>query len=282
MAKYYRKQTNYANNWNVESYQAIGSERVKTIYGYDEYPTAHVSGSYQPGNSTPNFDFREKRSDSLLRDDETVDKNVGIPEFRNSLSREMSDLYRYAINSQNILKQSRYGLETYGKSAFDRGYHRTHGIEYAKNIRALRQGTSELFTTEPDSLHVHSAFSHTSMRHAVPIMVSHLHQKRNAPIVADNSLSKHSSKMVKNAKEKGLPVVGHPLNPEAKATNDISFNDAEYTTPNPHPLAGYVQIPEHEIKAAKQHFRELRSIGRATPKPLSPQFDQPQLPGMEG
>lgn len=266
----------------MELYRAVGSDRVKTIYGYDEHPLAFVTASYQPGNVTPNFDFREQRSENRLRDDETIDKNVGVSQFRNSLSNEMNDIYRYAKNSQDILQRDRRSLENYGEGAFDKKYHRMHGIEYAKNIRALRQGTSELFTTGPNSLNVHSAFSHTSMRHTVPIMVSHLHQKYNAPIVADNSLSVHSSKMVRNAKEKGLPVVGHQLNRKAKATNDMSFNDAENTSPNPEwALTGYEQIPEHEIKSAKYHIRELRSVGRATPKPLSPQFDQPKLPGME-
>lgn len=281
MTSYYRRLGKHTNS-STERYRAVGSNRVKTIYGHDEYPFASVTASYQQGNTTPNFDFRERLSENRLRDDETIDKNVGVSQFRNSLSNGMNNIYRYAKNSQDVLQRDWKSLENYGEVAFDKKYHRMHGIEYAKNIRTLRQGTSELFTTEPSSLNVYSAFSHTSMRHTVPIMVSHLHQKYNAPIVADDNLSMHSSKMVRNAKEKGLPVVGHQLNRKANVTNDISFNDAENTSPDPEwSLTGYEQIPEHEIKAAKHHFRELRSVGRATPKPLSPQFDQPRLPGME-
>jgi hypothetical protein len=35
------------------------------------------------------------------------------------------------------------------------------------------------------------------------------------------------------------------------------------------------------MRSAKQHYKELRGIGKNTPKPLSNQFSQPQLPGME-
>jgi hypothetical protein len=169
-------------------------------------------------------------------------------------------------------------------SAIVRRGHTIPNFNFSNN-QSLPTGDSnsnELFTTEPDTLQVSSVFSHTKMRHTVPIMAAHLHQQFNLPITADDDLSKHSSSMVQHAQKIGLPVVGGSRNPKAVPTNDFTFSDYQFTAMHDEkPLPGFTRIPEQEIKSAKHHFRELRSIGRATPKPLSPQFDQPRLPGME-
>ena len=149
----------------------------------------------------------------------------------------------------------------------------------------LNNQVNELFVHTPAETTVSSAFAHSKLRTAIPIMAAYVHKRYGGEITASDDLSEHSSKMVKHAMGLGLPVSAGPRNPKAEQTNDYTFDDLKLGTYRPNKFVesyGYEEIPNSEIVAAKEHYRELRGYKRPQPKNhLSQQFTQPQLPGME-
>ena len=141
---------------------------------------------------------------------------------------------------------------------------------------------TQLFTHTPAETEVVSAFSHSKMRGTLPIMASYLH-KKYGDLTASSDLSEHSSRMVEHAQRLGLPVKTHEDNPHAEITNDFDFNDYDNLRHIPYTkVRGVTEIPEHEIKASKKHYKDIRGIIKKPKSHMGPQFTQPQLPGMEG
>lgn len=139
--------------------------------------------------------------------------------------------------------------------------------------------TSELFHNTPQKAEVYNAFTHSKMRHIIPIMGALAHQEHGM-LTAGGSLSPYSSEIVKNAQEKGLPVKSSVHNPTALATNDYTFNDKGFTSHSGQPdFATASQYTPQQIRSAKMHYKQLR--GHSSAKSTSPQFEQLQLPGME-
>lgn len=140
---------------------------------------------------------------------------------------------------------------------------------------------TELFSHTPARTEVISAFSHSRMRTTLPIMASYFHRKYG-DLTASSDLSEHSSRMVEHARDLGLPVKTHEDNPYAEVTNDYGFNDYENLAHLPFTgVRGVSEIPAHEIKASKQHYKDIRGITKKPKVHMGPQFVQPQLPGME-
>ena len=144
----------------------------------------------------------------------------------------------------------------------------------------------KLFEHKPSSMTIDSMFSDPSMRSSAMTLAALAKRRTGAQVVrASDDLSEFSSRLTKSAMERGLPVVTHPHNPDARITNMGDL--IEQSTPsefineeNYGPL-----VPVHEVEAAKRDLREMlrpqktvRNAQPVTSKGLSQQF----LPGMEG
>jgi hypothetical protein len=167
-----------------------------------------------------------------------------------------------------------------------------HHINAIKNHPDFEQTFKKppLFVETPETIHVTSMFAHPQTRAVVPSLMARMHlDYPNAKLVADASLSKHSSRLSRHGKALGLPVEGSSFNPSMEPSNEIDYpegdrlNEAPFVTSAKNVSRPNV-IPAHEMQEARnfvrQKLRDKREASR--PKPhLSPQFDQPRLPGME-
>lgn len=175
--------------------------------------------------------------------------------------------------------------------AFMQAYH-TPSIEkpnFDKKGNPVNENTTELFTHQPATTQVDLAFSDPSMRYTQPIMGAYFAKKYGA-LQIGGSLSAHSSKLARNALDRGLPVVPNVSNPNAEQNNTHTFTPMSKVIPRVEegPEKSAIQgqeitreIPQYEMTEAKNYLRE--SLGRK--KPLSQQFnahvEQPKLTGME-
>lgn len=258
---------------------AIGDKPVAGFVSSERYPHAYLGAVVTPGSTSPNFNLVDERKPTLDEHEEKVSKEIGIDNPRD-LSPTLQNTFWRTSNKAKQLKSSR---EYPGMGSF---YPRQLGIEYAKGISKLKKGTSELFTTTPETAYVSSAFSHSSMRQHIPILGAYLHQQ-HGNIDVSGDLSKHSSGLVEHLQEKGYPIKLES-GEKPRATNGISFNDNGHTLSRLQiedlEKAGQVISPG-EIASAKQHFRTIRKGQK-----LSQQFDalleqsqgeQLKFPGME-
>lgn len=278
MANYFHQRT----RWNTHYYYAIsdnGSEPDE--FGDRRYPYAQVEIHSRRPDATTNFNFssddtspRGQYHPDTEHGQDLVNKDLGMP-----------NAHKYL---RGDLKYNHYQASEYAQRAADRGlsprYRRQAGIDYAKSIQNLKNSMSEMFTTTPEKHTVNSAFSHSSMRHTVPIILAHAHQNLGS-LTASDDLSEHSSRMVKRAREKGFPVNLSEDNPDADVTNDYTFSDDSNVTSLNNP-ENYRKLSNAEVRSAKMHIRTMRGKGlsapnQSTPSHMSPQFEQLRLPGME-
>lgn len=146
-----------------------------------------------------------------------------------------------------------------------------------------------LFGYSPAKLHINEAFFHPSMRaHAIPLLSRiAADYPKFSTIEASDSLSQHSSKLVKGAQEAGFPVSANPHNPNAEVTNDLGFRTDSQMPFYQMEYARYgepaKEISSEDMRAAMQPVRnQLRAnrAARMSEQVNSNQF-QPHLPGME-
>ena len=142
--------------------------------------------------------------------------------------------------------------------------------------------------SKPAKTHIGVMFSDPSMTSSAMTLVGAAYRDHaNAPIEADDDLSKYSSKLVQNAVQRGLPVIPSPNNPTAGITNSLRFDSN--TMNYQHARRRYHNNPEvkemgpSEVTASRQTVRGMlrgrkSRDSRTVPKTnLSQQF----LPGME-
>jgi hypothetical protein len=147
-----------------------------------------------------------------------------------------------------------------------------------------------LFTETPSSMEITNMVSDPSMSHTAMTMVSLAKRDlRTDKIIASDDLSKHSSKLTKNAIAMGLPVETHENNSNARQTNTIAKGPRAIRVGSQDNPWGFDQdetvISEEDVKGARQDLRtmirgdrKMRNTTPVTKKGLSDQF----LPGMEG
>lgn len=141
-----------------------------------------------------------------------------------------------------------------------------------------------LFSETPPT--VWSASGHSSIRHAMPTLLAHAYNKHGR-LQADYSLSAHSAPIVKRGIAAGL-ATAHPLNPTADTSNRIDFADwknatSQATVDNEVKAGTFREIPKEDIYRAKQLVRHMVRPQKKHSKAMGgPQFNHPQLPGMEG
>lgn len=144
----------------------------------------------------------------------------------------------------------------------------------------------KLFEYKPSSMEIGSLTSHPSMRTSAMNLIAIAKRDLGAETIqAPESLSRHSSRLVKKARALGFPVETHPDNPDADVSNYIDFMDQTISDSS---VQGFgKEISPETVAGAKQDLREMlrgqrkqpvRNAKPVTPKGLSDQF----LPGMEG
>ena len=140
--------------------------------------------------------------------------------------------------------------------------------------------TPQMFVNRPPE--VIDLRADPSMRHAVPTMLGLAINQFGKTLKADESLSKHSSRIVQRIVGSGVGQT-HPQNPDAETNNHIDFHKftaVRYVDPdeNEPMISGHMggwdrgsitDYPsERELSEAR---RTMKNILR--PKPRSPQFD---------
>jgi hypothetical protein len=272
MAKYYSDQTPYGGRVSYEEIHAI-SDRPNAR---GMYPRANMTVRHSKAIEHENFKQLEDSS-QISRDRENQQLYNATGFDRRELKGEHRDTYDYALGQARYINEARDNPEG-GASLSSR---RFYGMQFAKNVRDIRKDTSQLFTPEPATTEIRGAFAHTSMKAHIPVMGAYLHQKYG-DLTSSEDLSHHSSRMTEHAEKLGLPVKRSEDNPDLDVTNSYDFDNRDMvSSATPFSTPSTKRIPDETMKSAKQHYKELRGIGKNTPKPLSNQFSQPQLPGME-
>lgn len=276
MAKYYSDKSDFGS-YQYEEVAAVSDK--PTAIG--EHHIAKMTVRHRPAEERENFNQLLNPTGNVRTPSEQKVYNATGYDY-DDLKGNTAWEHHYAVQAAKDIEKYKEHSATNITSKY---WRRRNGIDYAKSVREIHKGTSQMFTPDPASTTVGGAFSHSTMRHTVPMMASYLHQKYGS-LTADADLSEHSVKMTQHAEKLGLPVTRNRENEDLSITNDYDFDDEDMTmSANNLRLtqkqSGWQEIPDSTMRSAKQHYRELRGIGKNTPKPLSNQFNQPQLPGME-
>jgi hypothetical protein len=276
MAKYYSDKNPYDGNERYEEVHAI-SDRPNAR---GMYPRAQMTVRHSKAREHANFKQLEDNTDlTRSRAHQQVYDETGYD--RGEVTRELGDSYHMAVSAARQLNEYRDNSTDPTAQEFAKHYRRYAGINYAQNIRDIKRGTSQFFTPQPATTEIRGAFAHTSMKAHIPVMGAYFHQKYGE-LTASEDLSEHSSRMTEHAEKLGLPVKRSEDNPDLDVTNSYDFNNSDMVaSATPFSTSSTTRIPDETMKSAKQHYKALRGIGKSTPKPLSTQFTQPQLPGME-
>jgi hypothetical protein len=272
MTKYYSDQTPYGGRLTYEEVHAI-SDRPNAR---GMYPRATMTVRHQPARERENF--KQLEDNSEITRSQAGQKVFDATGFdRHELTGEANKAHYYAVEAAKAHEEYKNKPNPSGRQ-YSRRY---YGLVYAQNINEIHKTTSQMFTPEPASTEVRGAFAHTSMKAHIPVMGAYLHQKYG-DLTASDDLSEHSSRMTEHAEKLGLPVKRSEDNPGLDVTNSYDFDNRDMvSSATPFSTSSTKRIPDSTMRSAKQHYKELRGIGKNTPKPLSPQFSQPQLPGME-
>jgi hypothetical protein len=288
MTKYYSDKTPYGGSVEYEEVTAV-SDRANAR---GMYPKAVMTVRATKPREHMNFNQLKDISETKPRSqaEQQVYNATGFD--RHELAGEASDSHYYAVNAaQEIEKTKKHSAanfiqelgETDGRAEYETSKYnrRRYGVAYAKSVNEIHKATTQMFTPEPGSAEVRGAFAHTSMKAAIPVMGAYFHQKYGE-LTASEDLSEHSSRMTEHAEKLGLPVKRSEDNPGLDVTNSYTFDNRDMVaSATPFSTSSTKRIPDETMRSAKQHYKALRGIGKNTPKPLSPQFSQPQLPGME-
>lgn len=151
----------------------------------------------------------------------------------------------------------------------------------------MKPGATELFTHKPEELHVNLMYADKRVRpHMMTVMALAKLDHPNAQIVAPDSLSNFSSKLARNAHERGLLKPSYD-NPDMETDDDPTEPDSYarqantiQTIKNLRLGNGGHELTRAEVMKGKQFLKETLRPRREQTAP-APKNDQPQLPGME-
>jgi hypothetical protein len=160
-------------------------------------------------------------------------------------------------------------------------------VNFGSDGVAMKSGATELFTHRPEELHVNLMYADKRVRpHMMTVMALAKLDYPNAQIVAPDSLSNFSSKLAKNAHERGLLKPSHE-NPDMETEDEHNSPD-NYVRQvgtiskikNDRIGTGAYELTRSEVMKGKQFLKETLRPRKEETAP-APKFDQPQLPGME-
>lgn len=291
MARLYKSSDQYTSQKGSTWYEAISDKPVSNEFGSNRgYPVARMNVMVTKSTADPNWNMRENLTidnDEVRARYDQVSKETGIQDIhRVSSGRMLTEAYNAVRSAETLaaLKGTDRILKMYGtanaENLIKENVPARHeaGIQYAKSIRNIKNLSSQLFDVTPQKAEVWSAFSHSSMRHMIPLMGALAHQEYGE-LTSSDDLSQHSSRLTKHAQAKGLPVKTHERNKDAKIKNAYTFDDTNMVSWGGGPTnLDSVEVPGG-IRSAKMAYKALRGVQSA--KTSSPQFEQLRLPGME-
>ena len=251
------------------------------------YPTARIGGVHVPGHFEASFD-------PAVRSKWDYEPG-GIADFTRGLNpyylRHQASKITKAMGTRELTQDEKNAHEAISLTL----NHMNRGDEIPTEKHAWVRHQMEnnphivptrLFeeTQEPKTT-VNRMFADPSMVSSAMVMAGMAYRDfGGATLEADESLSTHSSALVKNAIAKGLPVEASPWNPEANVLNSERLEPRRQSLVELNRnLEGAQRVHPTEVAQARQTIRELRgktkrSSQPATDKGLGQQF----LPGMEG
>jgi hypothetical protein len=234
------------------------------VYGANSprYPTAKIEATRIPVTYTPTSYDKGKAPSSSY-----------IGRWAQGASR-LADHLDVSVNYLDRLSRTP-GRDTIGKLVDTASLHlatssSTEDLVDNQHINAIKNHPDfeqtfkkpPLFVETPETIHVTSMFAHPHTRAVVPSLMARMHlDYPNAKLVADASLSEHSSRLSRHGKELGLPVEGSPFNPSMDPTNEIdypegdSLNEAPFVTSAKSVTRPNV-IPPHEMQEARNFVRQ--------------------------
>lgn len=269
----YRKRDN--------SYYAISDKPTLDSYGDYERPYAEVTAYHKPAKFiVPYPNNVDDKVNWFDIDEVTGLSSDYLKETENKIrSKGEDNLTGHDEDFLNVLS----GLSHPYQDARQRG-----AEEYKKATQEWNNPhfqPDKLFEHKPSSMEIDTLTSHPTMRASAMNLIAVAKRDLGAETIqAPESLSRHSSRLVKKAKESGLPVKTHPDNPDADVSNYMDFENQ--TIPESDLPFGKKVSPE-VVAGGKQDLREMlrgrrqqpvRNAQPVTSKGLSAQF----LPGMEG
>ena len=161
-------------------------------------------------------------------------------------------------------------------------------VNFGSDGVAMRSGATELFTHRPEELHVNLMYADKRVRpHMMTVMALAKLDHPNAQIVAPDSLSNFSSKLAKNAHERGLvkPSFDNPDMETDDHKNERDHHARQINTVE-HVKSmklgsGAYELTRSEVMKGKQFLKETLRPRKEEPSAPASKNDQPQLPGME-
>jgi hypothetical protein len=274
----------YHPRGSVTNYRALGNPNEET--GRTPYAALTVHHTY--AGYAPTFDNSEEGTISGLSDEYIQHKRSEM--FDKERSDEPSTKERTdAMAALAILQHSNaYGVEH--DAIEDK---RSWAVEQAHNNPHIAPDKL-FFETSPAKTQVASMFVDPSMKTSGINLLGVAYDDHNrAPIEADSSLTRFSSRLTQNAMKRGLPVTGSYTNPNAESTSDdaddptheeqsVNNSTADKLRKGEHPFYQAQPIADLGLIRGKEAVREMlgktRNTKPVTSKGLSDQF----LPGMEG
>lgn len=262
----------------------VGSEepKVNERHGGEYYPKGGMSVEHTPVRYTPTFSNESAHSTGLSEEyfqhlnaenDEAYERGYSVPHrpFQNYL--EASHDVHYALRN-NAPESHTDEMRRREETALKR---------FSSSPSANPQ---TLFVEHPATTEITGAFFDPSMRVHAPTMASLIHQDFGTPITASHDLSEHSSRFVKKAQDMGLPVEGHPYNPTAEVTNDLTFEDMGDNAPlsqRTH-ISTFIplnKVPDTEVQSARKNLKQMMRGKKAHMSPQFQSVEHPKLPGIE-
>lgn len=282
MAKYYVNKDKYPVGTDHVYFSVSDNPDAATAERPLKYhPSATLTVRHYPSSATPRFDFtRDYDLPATVSKDirQKVNKDIGISDADRVLEGRALSNYQFAAHAADrTVTAHRMAKDDGNPNVKDLA--RKEGIDYAKQVRNIRNQPNELFETDPGSATVVHATSHSRMRHTIPLMAAHAHQKFGE-LTASEDLSPHSSRMVHHAKKLNLPISTDAYNANAEVTNSMDFDDVDNRLFRGELSEHFERIPDEEMASAKKYYKNLRRAGKSQPTNMGPQFEQLRLPGM--
>lgn len=160
-------------------------------------------------------------------------------------------------------------------------------LNFDSDGNPMKRNATELFRHRPEELHVNLMYADKRVRpHMMTVMALAKLDHPNAQIVAPDSLSNFSSKLAKNAHERGLLKPSYD-NPDMGTDDDPNEGDVyARQVGSVHRIkedrlgVDAYELTRSEVMKGKQFLKETLRPKKEQTAP-APKFDQPQLPGME-
>lgn len=289
MTEYFKRSRERDRDWNTGqrvthfSYRALGSPRYSPDWHREVRPTVELEGRHLHESFIPTFDNTVEPGSGNYSD-EWGHTGLNTTYLSNKLKALTEKEETGSLSSQSeisALKALRH-ISVAGRSQEGSEEHKWAVDQVANNPHIA---PTTLFETDtPAKTQITYMVSDPSLVQSTMTLAGLAYDDYNrAPIQADYDLSEHSSKLVKNAMEKGLPVTTDPRNKNANVLNNYSLEPRETVNPESF-VYNYTPLTTQDIARGRGAVREIvgkerkRNTKPVTAKGLSDQF----LPGMEG